>query len=73
MFPRFGQFTVGEEVAQKERLYELSSISLHPRRLSMQTAYFIVIALNQFGITFNLWYVVGKLCSFTEAKQIYIE
>ena len=42
---RFGQFTVGEEVAQKERLYELSSTSLHPRKLSMQTAYFIVIAL----------------------------
>ena len=36
---------MGEEVAQKERLYELSSISLAPRRLSMQTAYFIVIAL----------------------------
>merc|ERR1712107_424984 len=36
---------VGEEVAEKERLYELSSISLHPRKLSMQTACFIVIAL----------------------------
>ena len=34
MPPRFGQFTVGEEVAQKERLLELSSTSLHPRRLS---------------------------------------
>ena len=36
---------MGEEVAQKERLYELSSIPLHPRILSMQTACFIVIAL----------------------------
>ena len=44
---RFGQFTVGEEVAQKERFYELRSISLHPspRRLSMQIVCSIVIAL----------------------------
>ena len=71
MPPRFGQFTVGEEVAQKERLYELSSISLHPRKLSMQIAYFIVIALiNSALLTiYDMW--SGSCVHYRSKANIY--
>merc|ERR1712200_130974 len=68
---RFGQFTVGEEVAQKERLYELSSTSLHPRKLSMQTAYFIVIALINSALLSNYGMWSGS-CVHIQKQSKYI-